>query len=66
MMTTNNHNAVNIQDKSKKKLLVEKSSYYSRNSEFFNSFSDDIVDNKNPLRVIDEYLEEFDVKSVIP
>jgi hypothetical protein len=66
IMTTNNHNAVNIQDKSRRFLLVETSSYYSRNSEFFNSFSDDIVDNKKALRVIYEYLMKYDVKSVIP
>jgi len=66
IMTTNNHNAVNIQDKSRRFLLVETSSYYSRNSDFFNSFSEDIVDNKKALRVIYEYLMKYDVKSVIP
>jgi len=66
IMTTNNHNAVNIQDKSRRFLLVETTSYYSRNSDFFNSFSADIVDNKNALRVIYEYLMKYDIKSVIP
>jgi hypothetical protein len=66
IMTTNNYNAVNIQDKSRRFLLVETSSYYSRNSEYFNSFSDDIVDNKKALRVMCEYLMKHDVKSVIP
>ena len=42
IMTTNNHNAVNIHDKSRRYLFVETTSYYSRNSEFFNTFSNDI------------------------
>lgn len=66
IMTTNNHNAVNIQDKSRRFFLVETTSFYSRNSEFFNSFSEGIVDNKEALRVIYEYLMNFDVKSIIP
>lgn len=66
IMTTNNHNAVNIHDKSRRYLFVETTSYYSRNSEFFNIFSEDIVDNKQALRVIYEYLINFDVKSIIP
>jgi len=66
LMTTNNHNAVNIHDKSRRYLFVETTSYYSRNSEFFNSFSNDIVENKQALRVIYEYLMKFDIKSIIP
>ena len=66
IMTTNNYNAVHIQDKSRRYLLVETTSYYSRNSEFFNSFSNDIVENKKALRVIYEYLMNFNVKSIIP
>ena len=66
VMTTNNANAVNLHDKSRRYLYVETTSYYSRNSEFFNSFSSDIVDNPKALRVIYEYLMKFDVRSVIP
>ena len=66
IMTTNNANAVNIHDKSRRFLLVETTSYYSRNSEFFNKFSNDIVENPEALRVIYEYLINFDVKAVIP
>jgi len=66
LMTTNNHNAVNIHDKSRRYLFTETTSYYSRNDDFFNSFSKDVVENKNALRVIYEYLMEFDIKSVIP
>jgi phage/plasmid-associated DNA primase len=66
IMTTNNANAVNLHDKSRRYLYVETTSYYSRNSEFFNKFSNDIVDNPKALRVIYEYLMKFDVKSVIP
>ena len=35
---------------------TETTTYYSRNSEFFNAFSNDIVDNPQALRVIYEYL----------
>jgi len=66
LMTTNNMNAVDLKDKSRRYLYVETTSYYSRNSEFFNSFSDDIVDNPKALRVLYEYLKAFDVKAVIP
>ena len=66
IMTTNNANAVNIHDKSRRFLLVETTSYYSRNSEFFNKFSNDIVENPKALRVIYEYLMKFNVKKVIP
>ena len=66
LMTTNNANAVDLKDKSRRYLYVETTSYYSRNSEFFNSFSEDIVDNKKALRNIYEYLMKFDIKNVIP
>ena len=66
IMTTNNYNAVNIQDKSRRYLFVETTSHYSRNSEFFNHFSNEIVENKCALRCIYEYLMNFDVKSIIP
>jgi hypothetical protein len=45
IMTINNANAVNIHEKSRRFLLVETTSYYSRNGEFFNRFSNDIVEN---------------------
>ena len=66
IMTTNNANAVNIHDKSRRFLLVETTSFYSRNSEFFNKFSNDIVDNPKALKVIYEYLIKFNVKAIIP
>ena len=66
IMTTNNANAVNLHDKSRRYLYVETTSYYSRNSEFFNGFSNDIVDNPKALRVIYEYLKKFDIRSVVP
>jgi hypothetical protein len=40
--------------------------YHSRNSEFFNKFSIDIVENPKALRVIYEHLMKFDVKSILP
>ena len=66
LMTTNNMNAVNIHDKSRRYLYVETTSCNSRNTEFFNAFSDDIVENPEALRVFYEYLKAFDVKAVIP
>ncbi len=66
VMTTNNHNAINIHDKSRRFLFVETTSFFSRNSEFFNSFSKDIVDNKDALRVIYDYLINFDISKIIP
>jgi hypothetical protein len=66
LMTTNNANAVNLHDKSRRYLYVETTSYYSENSAFFNNLSKDIVNNKHSLRVIYEYLIKFDVSSVIP
>ena len=66
LMTTNNPNAVNLHDKSRRYLYVETTSFYSRNSSFFNAFSNDIVDNPKALRVIYEYLYRFNIKQVIP
>ena len=66
IMTTNNSNAVNLHDKSRRYLYVETTSYYSGNSEFFNTFSEDIVENPKALRVLYEYLMKFDIKKVIP
>ncbi len=40
-MTTNKINAVNLHDKSRRYLYVETTSYYSRNSDFVNTFSND-------------------------
>lgn len=66
LMTTNNINAVNLHDKSRRYLYVETSSYYSRNGDFFNTFSNDIVENKAALRVIYEYLKSFKIADIIP
>jgi len=66
IMTTNNANAVNLHDKSRRYLYVETTSFYSRNSEFFNKLSIDIVENPKALRIIYEYLKTFDIKSIIP
>lgn len=66
IMTTNNNNAVNLHDKSRRYLYIETTSYYSQNDTFFNSFSNEIVENKEALRVIFEYLKKFNIKDVIP
>lgn len=66
LMTTNNHNAVNINDDSRRYLFCESNRCYTRNTEFFVPFSKEIVDNPKALRVIAEYLKTFDVSKVIP
>jgi len=65
IMTTNNYNVINIHDKSRRFAIFETTSFYSKNTEFFNSFSEEIVDNNKALRVIYEYLMNFDVNEVI-
>lgn len=66
LMTTNNHNAVNIHDNSRRYLFCESSRCYRQNAEFFKRFSNEIVDNPRALRVIAEYLKLFDVSKIIP
>ena len=66
LMTTNNYNAVKVDDDSRRYLFCESSGCYRRNVEFFNSLSEDIVENNKALRVIAEYLMNFDVKKVVP
>jgi phage/plasmid-associated DNA primase len=66
LMTTNNENAVNIHDKSRRYLYCETTSYYNGNAEFFNDFTNNIVENPTALRVIYEYLKTFDYKQYIP
>jgi hypothetical protein len=65
-MTTNNYNAVKVDDDSRRYLFCESSGVYRKNVQFFNSLSEDIVDNSKALRVIAEYLLKFDVKGIIP
>lgn len=65
LYTTNNPNALDVKDTSRRFLAIQVSSYYNRNVEFFNKFSRDIVDNPDSLRVIYEYLMNFDVSSII-
>jgi len=65
LMTTNNHNAVNINDDSRRYLFCESNRCYTRNTQFFVPFSNEIVDNPKALRVIAEYLRTFDVSKVI-
>jgi hypothetical protein len=66
LMTTNNHNAVNIHDNSRRYLFCESSRCYRQNAEFFKQCSNEIVDNPRALRVIAEYLKHFDVSKIIP
>ena len=66
LMTTNNENAVNIHDKSRRYLYLETTSHYRGNAEFFSKFSNEIVDNPTALRVIYEYLKTFDYLKHIP
>jgi phage/plasmid-associated DNA primase len=66
IMTTNNNNAVNLDDKSRRYLYIETTSHYRRNVEFFNNFNNDIVENKKALRIIYNYLYNYDIKKIIP
>ena len=65
LYTTNNPNALDVKDGSRRYLAIQVSSYYNRNAEFFNKFSSEIVDNKESLKIIYEYLMTFDVSSII-
>lgn len=65
LYTTNNPNALDVKDGSRRYLAIQVSSHYNRNVEFFNKFSSEIVDNKESLKIIYEYLMAFDVNSII-
>jgi len=65
LYTTNNPNALDVRDGSRRYLAIQVSSHYNRNVEFFNKFSSEIVDNKDSLKIIYEYLMSFDVSSII-
>jgi hypothetical protein len=65
LYTTNNPNALDVRDGSRRYLAIQVSSHYNRNVEFFNKFSNEIVDNKDSLKIIYEYLMSFDVSSII-
>jgi hypothetical protein len=66
IMTTNNANAVNLEDKSRRYLYIETTSHYRCNVDFFNSFNKDIVENKKSLRIIYNYLYNYDIKKIVP
>jgi hypothetical protein len=65
LYTTNNPNALDVKDGSRRYLAIQVSSHYNRNVEFFNKFSTEIVDNKDSLKIIYEYLMSFDISSII-
>lgn len=66
-MTTNNFNVVKISDDSFRRFLqVETTSFYRGNTEFFNDYQKNIVDNPIALRQIYEGLMNFDIKNIIP
>ena len=66
-MTTNNFNVVKISDESTRRFLqVETTSYYRGNTQFFNDYYKDIVENPVALRQIYEGLVKFDISKVVP
>lgn len=66
-MTTNNFNVVKLSDDSFRRFLqVETTSYYRGNTDFFNDYHKNIVENPIALRQIYEGLMNFDISSVVP
>lgn len=66
-MTTNNMNVVKLTDDSVSRWFqVETTSYYKGNTNFFQDFSNNIVNNPIALRQIYEGLMNFNVSEVIP
>jgi hypothetical protein len=66
IMTTNNDDAVNINNESRRYLICQSSAKYRGDAVFFGNFRNDIVENDAALRVIAEYLMSFNVAEVIP
>jgi hypothetical protein len=66
-MTTNNRNVVKITDDSVRRFFqVETTDYYRGNTEFFNDYSKNIVDNPIAIRQIYEGLMNINVDEIIP
>ena len=66
-MTTNNQNVVKPTDDSRRRFLqIETTSYYSKNTDFFTDYCDNIENNPIALRQIYNGLITFDYKSVVP
>ena len=66
-MTTNNRNVVKITDDSIRRFFqVETTEYYRGNTEFFNDYSKNIVDNPIAIRQIYEGLMNINVDEIIP
>jgi len=66
-MTTNNQNVVKPTDDSRRRFLqIETTSYYSKNTDFFTDYCDNIEKNPIALRQIYNGLITFDYKSVVP
>lgn len=66
LMTTNNDDAVSINDASRRYLICQSSCKYRGNDSFFVPFANAIVKNDRALRVIAEYLMNFNISEVIP
>lgn len=66
LMTTNNENCVKVDEGSRRYILIKTSGHYKGNIDFFNDFYKNIIDNKRALRVIYEYLINYNVCSIVP
>jgi hypothetical protein len=66
-MTTNNKNVVKLSLTSHRRFLqIETTQYYSGNTEFFNDFLKNIVNNENALKQIYDGLMKLDVTKYVP
>lgn len=66
LMTTNNHNCVPQNDESRRFAPIEVSNHYKGNCSFFTTYNNQIINNKEAIRCIYEYLMNFNINSVIP
>ena len=65
IMTTNNEDAIRIDNTSRCYLICQSSAKFRGDAVFFGNFRKDIVTNDAALRVIAEYLMSFNVSEVI-
>jgi len=66
VMTTNNDDAVRIDNASRRYLICQSSAKFRGDAVYFGNLRNDIVKNDAALRVIADYLMNFNVSEVIP
>ena len=66
-MTTNNFNVVKMSDDSNRRFLqIETTSFYRKNTIFFDDFIENIINNPEALRQIYEGLINMDIATIVP